>query len=51
MMLPTPLTCACVRLCVCAMSRSPLLDAWEYANSEKDRIEKLYQQWAAKQTS
>ena len=29
---------------------SPVVDAWDYANTEKDRIERLYKQWAAKQT-
>ena len=34
---------------LCGVCRSPIVDAWAYANSEKDRIAGLYQQWAAKQ--
>ena len=28
---------------------TPVVDAWDYANTEKERIERLYWQWAAKQ--
>ena len=29
--------------------RSPVVDAWAFANSEKDRIAALYDSWSAKQ--